>query len=195
MRLAPLLLCLPLVLSGCSDDPAVEEPDALPTATASLPAACASLQPGATEVPAECVEQGPDAPPEVPVDAFPKTSAEIEAVTLPPAPTDLARGGNDADPALTTRTFSVTVPQGRRLQVTAACNGATFLDVETVPSSSAELRMSCFEQGAVSELTDGDDEVRTAPTRFQVTVTTEAPSRWYAAVGSTSEPLPSQAAG
>jgi hypothetical protein len=189
LRLAPVLLCL--ALTACSDGGAVDEPDALPTATNALPAVCASLQPGATQVPAECVEQGPDAPPEVPTGRYPATSAEIAAVTLPAAPTDLARGGNDADPALTTRAFTVTVPRGRRLQVTAACDGATFLDVDTEPASNAELRMSCFEEGAVSELTVGDDVVQGAPKQFRVTVTTQAPSRWFAAVGSTADPLPS----
>ena len=191
MRLASPLLCLLLVLPACSDGDGVEEPDALPKATGGLPAACASVQPGATEVPAECVAQGPDAPPAVPTDRYPATSAEIPVVTLPAAPSDLARGGNDADPALATRTFTVTVPQGRRLQVTAACDGATFLDVDTVPASNAELRMSCFEQGAVSELTVGDDVFQAAPKQFRVTVTTQAPSRWFAAVGSTADPLPS----
>jgi hypothetical protein len=190
LRLAPLLLCLPLVLSSCSDDTESQGPAPLPTGTG-LPAACASLAPDAPEVPAECVVEPSDGPPPIPTGSYPRTSAEIEAVTIPSAPTDLVRGGNDTDPTLATRTFSVTVPQGRRLELTAACNGATFLEVATVPESKAEVTMSCFEPGGISEITVSDDVFQTAPKQYQVTVTTKAPSRWYVALGSTAEPLPS----
>ena len=187
MRLAPLLLVPVVALSACSGDP-VAEPGPLPTIGTDECSAGA----GATEVPASCVpSQGPEGPPPVPTGSYPPTSAEIDPVTIPAAPTDLARGGNDADPSLTTRAFTVTVPQGRRLEVTAACDGATFLEVETEPASVAELTMSCFEPSGVSELTVGDDQVQAAPKQFRVTVTTKAPSRWFVAVGSTDAPLPS----
>lgn len=186
MRLAPLLLALPLLVTACSSDPATTEPTALPTVDSE---GCEQFA-NATEIPERCVQSQVTAKPEVPKGRYPKTSAEIAAVTLEAEPGDLARGGNDVDPTLTTRTFRVTVPKGGRLEVTAACNGATFLEVETVPDSLAELTMSCFEEGSTSELSVSDDVFQPAPKSFDVTVTTQAPSRWFATVGSTTEALP-----
>lgn len=192
MRFAPLLLALPLLLTACSsDDPTTPEPRALETSGGADD--CEQFV-NATEIPDRCIS-GPQvtAKPEVPKDRYPATSAAIAPVTLEAEPGDLARGGNDADPTLTTRTFRVTVPKGGRLEVTAACNGATFLEVATVPDSLAELTMSCFEEGSTSELSVSDDVFQPAPKSFDVTVTTQAPSRWFAAVGSTTEALPPSA--
>ncbi|MDP3713482.1 MAG: hypothetical protein Q8R60_13485 [Mycobacteriales bacterium] len=187
MRLAPLLLALPLLLTACSsEDPTTPEPTALAT---SGDDDCDQFV-NATEIPERCVPNQVTAKPEVPKGRYPATSAEIAAVTLEAEAGDLARGGNDADPTLTTQTFRVTVPKGGRLEVTAACNGATFLEVATVPDSLAELTMSCFEEGSTSELSVSDDVFQPAPKSFDVTVTTQAPSRWFATVGSTSEALP-----
>jgi hypothetical protein len=185
LRFAPLLLALPLLLTGCSGD--TKEPD--PLSTGDTPSNCPT---GASnEVDPRCVSEGPEAPPEIPFGDFPKTSAEIAAVTIPSGPGELARGGNDVDPSLTTRTFEVTVPAGSRLLVTVACNGATFLDATTEPDSLAEVNMSCFEKsGGVSELAVGDTVVQKSPTRFSVTVKTSAPSRWFASVSATTEALP-----
>jgi hypothetical protein len=191
LRFAPLLLTLPLLLTACSsDDPSTPEPSAL--ATSGGTDDCDQFV-NATEIPERCIPNQVTAKPEVPSARYPKTSAEIAAVTLAAEAGDLARGGNDADPTLTTQTFRVTVPKGGRLEVTAACNGATFLEVATVPDSLAELTMSCFEEGSTSELSVSDNVFQPAPKSFDVTVTTQAPSRWFAAVGSTTEALPTSA--
>lgn len=192
MRLAPLLLALPLVLTACSSDPeASPGPSALPTLAA--PTGCPTV--GATEIPTECVpNQASDGPPPIPVGKYPPTSAEIKPVVLAAAPGDLAAGGNDKDPTLLTRTFDVTVPAGARLSLAAACDGATFLEAKTVPASKAELTISCFDTDGPSELTVSDDVFQPAPKAFKVTITTKAPSRWYVAVGGTMDPLASPAA-
>lgn len=188
MRLAPLLLALPLLLTACSNDPQTPTPTALPTVDDK---GCEQFV-NATEIPDRCAGPQLTAKPTVPTGRYPKTSAEIPAVTLEPVPGDLVRGGNDVDPTLSTRTFAVTVPKGGRLRVTTACNGASFLEVVTEPDSLAELTMSCFEQGSTSELTVSDDVFQPAPKTFQVTVKTTAPSRWFAALGSTTEALPTE---
>ncbi len=188
MRFVPLLVALPLLLTGCSNGGGSPGPSSLPTVgeNGSCPPA------GATAIPSDCVTaQPPDGPPPIPFDKFPKTSAAIPAVTIDAAPGDLARGGNDADPTLTTRTFNVTVPAGARLQVVAACNGAAFLDITTVPKTKVDgTTISCFDPGGVSQLGIGDDVVQKSPASFAVTVTVKAPSRWYLAVGSTTEAPP-----
>lgn len=189
MRFVPLLIALPLLVTGCSSGPSTDEPTTLPTIG---PSGCPTG--AATEIPTECVPNQPsDGPPTIPYDNYPKTSAAIEAVTIDAAPGDLARGGNDADPTLTTRTFNVTVPAGARLQIVAACNGAAFLDVTSVPKSKVETTISCFDPGGVSQLGVGDDVFQKSPTSFAVTITVKAPSRWYLAVGSTKEALPPSA--
>lgn len=188
MRLAPLLVALPLVLVGCSsDDSASPSPSTLPTVGQPL----CSIGPDVTELPEECAPQtGPTGPPDIPTSGYPKSSAGIDPVTIPGSPGDLVAGGNDKDPSLQTRTFTATVPKGQRLQITAACEGATFLEVTTVPTSLAEMEISCFDEGGISELTVGDDKFQKAPQSFQVIVKTKAPSRWFVVVSGTAEALP-----
>ena len=114
-----------LLLTGCTSGSAGEVP--LPSPDPCL------LDTTAEQVPEECVEQGPSDGGSAP----PGSSAAIDPVTLPPATNELARGGNDKDPSLTSQEWEVTVPAGGRLKSTVACNGAGTTELVTVPKSGA----------------------------------------------------------
>lgn len=178
MRRLPAVLPLVLVLalSGCSEE---EEPAPLGSPAAD------PCPPGATSLPVEC---GPSDAPRTPSGAPPGSSADIPPVYFPPEPRELASGGNEADPSLTTRSFEVTLPAGSRLRVKGACQGTTNLVVDTTPDTATEMEFSCGLDGQTAELAVSDPKVASAPTRYVVKVTVPAPARWWASVSSTTEP-------
>jgi hypothetical protein len=146
---------------------------------------------GATSIPASCVpgEGGPfDAIPSQ-SGAPPSRAADIPPVTTPPLEGELARGGNDTDASLTTRTFTVTLPAGQRLRTTLACQGAPTVVLKTTPKSRAEQEFACGYQ-APAELTVEDSVPVSRPTTFSVTVTADGPARWYVVISGTSAPVP-----
>lgn len=164
-----------LLLAGCSADAEQDVP--LPA----VPSACPQ-EAEPVSVPAECIEGGSDGdgiPVASPSTSPPATSDSIEPVTNAPTSDELARGGNDQDPALTTRVFTVTVPAGGRLRSQLACDGVGTAKLTTVPSSGAEQEFPCSYEGEPVELTVEDATPLPAPQTYEVTVTVEAPARWF----------------
>ena len=121
--------------------------------------------------------------------APPTKTESIPPISQPPVAGELARGGNDTDPALTTRTFTVTLPAGQRLRSTLACQGATTVSLVTKPASGAEQEFACG-YDVPAELTVEDPTPAPAATAYTVTVKAPAPARWYVVLSGTSEPLP-----
>lgn len=173
-----------LFLTACTGGsaPAVEP-------SAAAPDPCSEV--GATSVPASCIpgESGDFGAIPAQSGSPPTSSTSIPPVTAPPVPGELARGGNDKDPAQTTQTFAVTLPPGQRLRTTLACQGATTVRLVTSPQSGAEQEFACgYELPA--ELTVEDSVPTKAATRYTVTVTAPAPARWYVVVSATAEAPP-----
>ena len=158
------LLLAALLLTACTG-----EADEVP-----LPSADPCLAQDVTEVPEECAEEPSAAPGASP----PASSAEIAAVTLPPAKNELARIGNDDDPALTTADFDVTIPAGARLRSTVVCNGAGTVRLTTVPSSGAQQEFRCEYGGEGVELTVEAATQVSQQQAYEVTFTAETPARW-----------------
>lgn len=186
MRSALLLAITAVALVGCGSSGDEAPPVTLPSASA------CPVEPPEQGLPAECVggETGFDVTPApVATEGAPASSAEIPAVVFDRVPTDLVTGGNDADPALERRTFTVTVPAGARLSATVACRGFGELTVTTSPRSEVELALPCGQDEPV-DLTVLDPDFETQPATYEVVVEAPAPSRWYAAVGAETTPPP-----
>lgn len=145
---------------------------------------------GLSDVPAECIldDDGFDpSPAPASTVSAPSSSAAIPAVQFDRQPGDLAVGGNDEDPTKQEQVFTVTVAAGARLSVSVACRGFAEMDVTTEPKTLAEVTLPCGDVDPV-ELTVLDPELLEAPVTYRVTVTSPAPSRWYVALGSVTEP-------
>ncbi len=183
MQYRRALLVLPLLtaLGACSSG-------TTPKVTATGPSAdvCAGVNSGtATAVPESCAPTlGPTSDPSATATA----SAQLSPVKLAPDQGQVAAGGNDVDPSLTTMTFHVTIPTGTRLKVHAACLGNHNIVIKTQPTSDAESEFNCGIHGVASEVGVSDPHVVSAPTSFTVTVTTTAPTRWWVNVVGTTEP-------
>ena len=120
----------------------------------------------------------------------PEGSAAYDALVVAPGPSELARGGNDVDAALTQRTFDVTVPVGSRLRSRTVCQGRTSVTVRIDPASQAESELPCTED-APHELIVEEQEQRPTDTVYRVVVTAPSPARWYAVLSA----VPGPAAG
>lgn len=181
-----MVLALSLfTLTACSSDPSpAPDPIAMPSDVCPID--------GISPIPAECVpgDRGFDVVP-VPVDksGAPASSASIPAVVLTRQPGDLVAGGNDVDPSLTTRTFTVTVAAGARLSATSACRGFAELEVRSVPPTKIAHTLPCGQDQAI-DLTVLDPTLLSKRQTYQVTVTAPAPSRWFLVLGSVTRPAP-----
>lgn len=142
-----------------------------------------SLRQG-TEVPAGCEPQAVPtaAPPGAPAPPADEGSAAYDALVVAAGPGDLARGGNDADAALTTLSLPVVLPRGTRLRSRVVCEGTTVLVLRTVPESGAASALDCGAGGVPAELVVEDQVPAATDTAYEVVVTAPAPSRWYAVV-------------
>lgn len=165
--------------SGSSSPTAAPSPDPCKDAKAeSVPASCIPGEQGAFEA-APSQSGSP-----------PSSSERIPPVTSPSVPGELARGGNDKDPSVTTRNFTVTLPAGQRLVTTLACQGARDVVLTTKPRSGAEQEFACG-YTVPAELTVEDPTPARAATTYVVTVTAKAPARWYVVISASSQPVAS----
>lgn len=157
------LLLLAACSSGASEkDVAYVDPCLDAPAGSALPAGCTGDPDPTSSPPAE-------------------GSSAYDGLRIDPAPGLLAAGGNDVTVALTTQTFTVTVPAGQRLRVQAVCQGQARMTVTVDPGSEAATEFACGLQEP-RESTVEEPTPTTAPTVFTVVATAPAPSRWYAAV-------------
>lgn len=180
MRLTVLLVAGALALAGCSSD---TKKEAIP-----LPSDACPIE-GA--IPASCVPDDTGFGDPEPIDKrdAPASSALIPKVVIPRDAGDLALGGNDLNPALTTKTFSVTVAAGARLSITSGCQGYADLVLTTKPVSKAEHTLRCGPDEP-KEVTVLDPTPLARATTYAVKVVVPGPSRWYVAVGSTTQAAP-----
>jgi hypothetical protein len=174
------LVGLALVATACggsSGGDASVAPDPCSNATAtSVPASCIPGEGNFTAVPSQSGTP-------------PVSSAAIPAVVNPPEPGELARGGNDKDPSVLVRRFTVTLPAGERLRTTLACQGAHSIVLTTTPKSAAEQEFTC-DYAAPAQLSVEDSVPASAPTSYVVTVKVQAPARWYVVISGTKTPVP-----
>jgi hypothetical protein len=179
--LAPFLL----LLSACSGSSG----DATADPATGMPDPC--NVPGATAVPASCLPGEGDFNARPSESGTPPTdAAAISPLTIPPSSGELARGGNDRDPSLSTARFTVVLPAGQRLSTTLACQGAHDVTLTTQPKSEAEQTFGCG-YATPTQLTVEDSVAAKATMTFVVTVTAGAPARWYVVIAGTKAPLPS----
>ncbi len=135
-------------------------------------------------MPANCVETGPEPSPTV----FPDDGAKIAPVTIEPVEGKLGGADNRDDATKRKATFSVTVPAGQHIGTVAGCLGNGLVVVDTVPASAAYLQIDCnADPVQYSELVTEASKNQTDTVTYQVTVTSDAASRWDVAVFATSK--------
>ncbi len=176
-RPAAVLVSLLAALAGCGGTPtpaATGDPCAVSTSTTSLPGNCAPTT-ESTADPSSTVT----------------ATGQLPPLRLSPDPGQLAAGGNDTAPSLTTATFSVTLPAGTRLKIHVACAGKDFMKVTTVPDSKARLELKCGAGGSAAEVAVLDPAVVSTPTHYVVTVKTTAPARWWVNISGSKQPAAS----